>query len=282
MLNSYYVKINWQMDGFNILKNMKTSIEMVDFHVHESYEIYYLISGERNYLIGDRTYKVPAGSLVFVPPHEIHRTTKTNVPIYERIVFNFTEQFLGSDKSVLKHEFSPFYTHTYVLKLPIHLQKKVEELLYRMITEYETQDTGSGFKIKAALLNLIVLSLRQNRDTLHNQMSFQSAAQHRIYQIMRYINEHYSNRLTLEVLADQFHLSTFYLSRSFKKETGFTVTDYLGAVRIKAAQKLLRETNWKLNRVMEEVGFGDYSYFGKLFKKISQCTPREYRKMQRY
>jgi YesN/AraC family two-component response regulator len=266
---------------FYLEESVKTSIEMAAPHFHEMYEIYYLISGERNYLIGNRTYKVSPGDLLFIPSYEIHRATNTSFLFHERIVVNFTKKFLAQDAVWLEDEQSPFVTGTHLISLPVHIQKKVEELLGRMVLEFRTKDKGYETSIKAALLELLILGLRQNRGELNKPVEYANPSHRKISEIIRFINENYAKPITLYSLSQKFFISPYYLSRLFKSTTGFTYVEYLTTVRIKSAQRLLRETKWKMSRIMEHVGFHDPAHFGKVFKKMSRCTPLQYRKMYR-
>ena len=81
----------------------------------------------------------------------------------------------------------------------------------------------------------------------------------------------------VEQLAQQFYLSSSYLSRLFKRETGTTLTTYLQNVRIEAAKNLLRTTALKSYEVAERVGINDPVYFSRIFKKITGLKPKDYR-----
>jgi AraC-like DNA-binding protein len=260
---------------------VRTSEEMRHPHYHDMYEIYYLISGERNYLIGNRTYNVLPGDLLFIRPYEIHRATNTSTLYHERFVIHFGKQFLAQDCAWLEDPCSPFATHTPVIKLPVGLQKRVEELLHRIVVEYRERDRGFEANIKAALLELLILSIRQNRKTMNGPAESSTQAQGKISNVIRFINENYEQPLTLELLAEKFHISPYYLSRLFKNKTGCTYVEYMTTVRVKSAQRMLRETGWKVTAIAEKVGFQDISHFGKIFKKITNCTPLQYRKMYR-
>ncbi len=80
--------------------------------------------------------------------------------------------------------------------------------------------------------------------------------------MVEYINANYKQPLTLTRISNEFYLSTFYLSRIFKQVTGFSFVEYLQAVRIKEARRLLRETRWKIIEVAEESGFDNVAHFG--------------------
>ena len=95
---------------------------------------------------------------------------------------------------------------------------------------------------------------------------------------LNYIDLNLSHTLTLNVLADYSHVSTSYLSRSFKKEVGSTLTDYITTCRIHSSLRLLSTTTLPIQEVAFYVGMEDYNYYTKVFKKIIGCTPSEYRK----
>jgi YesN/AraC family two-component response regulator len=87
--------------------------------------------------------------------------------------------------------------------------------------------------------------------------------------------------LTLPALSDHFYISTSHLSRLFKEVSGFTFTEYMNIVRIKEAQKLLRETNFKVADIAETVGFGNIAHFGRVFKENTNITPLQYRSLNK-
>jgi len=92
-----------------------------------------------------------------------------------------------------------------------------------------------------------------------------------------YIHEHYNEQVTLNEVAENIYVSTFYISRMFKKELGKSFVDYLNDVRIEKSKELLKDVRYKTYEVAEIVGIPDPHYFSKLFKKYSGMTPSEYR-----
>lgn len=92
-----------------------------------------------------------------------------------------------------------------------------------------------------------------------------------------YIHEHYSEPVTLNEVAENIYVSTFYISRMFKKELGKSFVDYLNDVRIEKAKELLKDVKYKTYEVADIVGISDAHYFSKLFKKHCGITPSEYR-----
>ena len=92
-----------------------------------------------------------------------------------------------------------------------------------------------------------------------------------------YIHDHYNEQVTLNEVAENIYVSTFYISRMFKKELGKSFVDYLNDVRIEKSKELLKDVRYKTYEVAEIVGISDPHYFSKLFKKYSGMTPSEYR-----
>jgi two-component system response regulator YesN len=93
----------------------------------------------------------------------------------------------------------------------------------------------------------------------------------------RYIEENFSNPITLEDVAFRINVSPQYLSRLFKEETGENFIDYLTRIRIKAARKLLEGTEHNVKEICFKTGYGDPNYFSRIFKKATGLTPTEYK-----
>lgn len=94
---------------------------------------------------------------------------------------------------------------------------------------------------------------------------------------IKYMKTNYSKELTLKSVSDKLYISTWYLSKLIKKETGNTFVDILNEIRIQESKKLLKEPKYKIYEIAELVGFTDVPYFTKLFKKVTGITPMEYR-----
>ena len=100
-----------------------------------------------------------------------------------------------------------------------------------------------------------------------------------IIKIKTYISQNYMNNISLEVLSKIIYMHPAYLSYFFKQETGINFSDYLFDVRMLNATKLLRENKYKINEISRLVGYSNYRYFLKQFKKYSSYTPQAYRKI---
>jgi two-component system response regulator YesN len=92
-------------------------------------------------------------------------------------------------------------------------------------------------------------------------------------QIMKYLNENYEKDVSLKKLSEHFHMNSSYISYLIKNETGLTYSQHLTELRIEKAKKLLTTTDLSLTEISEAIGFNDYFYFIKKFKKVVGVTP---------
>lgn len=96
--------------------------------------------------------------------------------------------------------------------------------------------------------------------------------------IIRYLQEHLDKEISLNILADEFHLSSQYISQLFKSEIGVNFLAYLTSIRMERAKKLLLATSLSIGEISEKCGYADYRVFTKVFKKEEGSTPSQYRR----
>ena len=99
-----------------------------------------------------------------------------------------------------------------------------------------------------------------------------------ILKVKAYVEKHYPENVTLEILANLIHMNAYYFSSYFKKHTGENFKDYVNRVRMNAAMELLLTTSMKSYEIAEEVGFKDHKYFSKIFQKRYGMTPSQYKR----
>ena len=99
-----------------------------------------------------------------------------------------------------------------------------------------------------------------------------------VQNMIGYLQEHYAESLTLQVLAEKFGMNESYISSLIKKRTGKGFSEHLTEIRIQKAQELLRTTNDRIEAIAARVGYPDYYYFTKVYKKTTGISPTAYRK----
>ena len=94
-----------------------------------------------------------------------------------------------------------------------------------------------------------------------------------------FLDEHYSEKLSLESVAGHFYIDKHYLARLFKEQYGVTLVNYLQQVRITHAKRMLRFTDKSIEAIGLECGIGDLNYFSRVFKKLEGVSPSEFRRV---
>src|SRR5699024_8296255 len=141
----------------------------------------------------------------------------------------------------------------------------------KMLTEYHINYSNSNRYLQLLLSQFLLECER----LLHQQKSLQKDStrvyhQHEIVDdIISHINENYYKSLTLTILAEIFYLHEQYVSKLFKQSIGCSFTEYLNAVRITEAKRLLSETNLKINQITKRVGYTNHVHLWRIFKKLT-------------
>jgi two-component system, response regulator YesN len=100
-----------------------------------------------------------------------------------------------------------------------------------------------------------------------------------IQQIKQYIVEHSHQDITLDAIGKKVGLSPFYISKMFKEQLGVNYIDFLTECRIEKAKKLMGDPERSMKEITFEIGYHDPNYFSKVFRKMCDVSPTEYRKM---
>jgi len=250
-------------------------------HYHSTYEIYYQLSGRRHYFIKDRTYAIAPGDLVFINKYDVHKTSVLGPPQHERIVINFSDAFLGSDHPLFRPDLlHVFGRENHLYRLKPQAQWFVEGLFRQMTGELKRQEDGFEISIRLLLTQLLLFTARMKDADVAVTDDPLSPTHRRIAEVVKFIRARYRDPLTLPALSARFEMSPSYLSRTFKKVTGFTVVGFHNLTRIREAQRLLSQTDARVTDISEQVGFEQFAHFNRTFRKITGMNPTRYRKLQ--
>lgn len=102
-----------------------------------------------------------------------------------------------------------------------------------------------------------------------------------ISQVVDFVDSHFEDELTLELVSETFNMSQSFLSSRFHRETGMTFSEYLARKRLEHAKLLLKSTEMTIGMIAEDCGIHDNNYFSRIFKKYEGLTPQEYRRKNR-
>ena len=270
--------------AFSIEKSKVKGVYNMHYnHYHDAYEIYYLLQGERNFFIKDRTYTITKGNLTFININDLHKTvdTKKGKIFYERILINFKKEFLDSIlTSTVEKELSDLLNlNSSVITMDFEENRLIEELLFKMLKEEDSKLPNSKLYTKTLLLQLLITI---NRCVVNStKMPKAELKNENIFRIVRYLNSNYANKISLHSLCDEFFMSESHLSRSFKNVTGFNIINYLNIIRIKETQKLLIHSNKNITEIAYKVGYESITNFERVFKSMTSISPLKYRRINK-
>lgn len=150
-----------------------------------------------------------------------------------------------------------------------------EELWDNLYSVSSSSDYIRDMRINQDLNCLLTLLMQES---WHPETQRSGTKKQSLVKIKKYLDEHYSQKISLDLLSEQFFINKFYLTRVFKEQFGISVNNYLLQVRITHAKQLLRFTDQTIEEVGLSCGIGPLYYFSRVFKKIEGLSPNEYRK----
>lgn len=261
-------------------------------HQHTFIEIAYMFSGTARQTVyfpdgSEETVLLEEGMLLFIPPHTDHTVSIFDDSIMINIlirtnalIYTFTE--LIGENSLM----CDFFAHilynqtglnTYLL-FSTNGDSRLQEILLDMMIE-ECLFTDSSQRAIYLLLGLFFTYLQRDYANTMQFSSHMSSGINYIPQILNYIQSHYANTSVPDIAA-HFSISTSHLNRMFKQYTNMTIIKTIQKIRIKAACRLLTQTSLSVQEISEAVGYGDVTFFIRIFKQYQQLTPLQYRKHQ--
>ncbi len=238
-----------------------------DQHYHRCYELYYLVSGERTYIIDNRLFTCQPGDVVLVKPNVLHGTTGTR---YSRYVVNFDETFLNRyfRESETRH-----MTECFSQGFIVHAGAEGETLFASLVKDYDAED----FRLLSLHLGLTLNRLEKL--LLEQRSADEKREIHpKIAEIIHYIGEHYQEISNIGEIADHFYFSKYYLSHIFVKNAGVSIGVYLLNLRLANASRMLAGTDRPVSEISEACGFRSVTHFCNTFRKHTKMSPVQYRK----
>jgi len=248
-------------------------------HFHDTYEIYYLMSGSRIFFIKDKMIDVPENSLIIIHPNVLHRVINAPESDYTRFITYFN---MDAFPSFLINDFtiSPFLKNDYIVfQFTEREREAANKFVKPMIEEALKKETGYEITLYGLFLQYLAFCFRCIKKDHPVIPSIKNPTYIRTTEVVKYINEHYNEDLSLDVLADKFYVSPFHLCRKFKEVTQFSLSNYINIVRIKEAIIIMNKAPKKsIKSIAKEVGFKSYTNFSRAFKEITGHSPMYYKK----
>ncbi len=239
-------------------------------HIHDRCEIYYFIEGEADYLVEGTEYHLKRGSLLVMRPGEVHRAKLLTNGIYERYAVNFPISLF--DDIDPKRHLVRLYTERALGKHNHYDRPEFEELLGQLCGEH-----GDDYERKIVayrVLMEILLGLDEEfRDRSENEGGRKSGSSSIALKMLKYVNSHLFEDLSVSFLAQRFFLSRSQVGRLFKQSTGASPWEYITAKRLIAAREMIKKGE-SAGETAEKCGFGEYSTFYRAYVKRYGESPK--------
>lgn len=246
----------------------------IEGHCHTFYEVYYFISGDAEIMVEGSVYALSPHTLILLAPNVMHGIKVNSREDYVRDVLYFHPQDLMPD-----------YRHLLTNILSSHKNNHTRELIYshaegfRLDSFYynirqlddqpeEMRTMMAPIFIEAFLCQILLMAKSLKPATLANQLPTKTI------EVLNYVNERLTERLSLEKIADHFFISKNYLNANFKKYLGTTVMDYVRYKRITLAKQAIQAGESAMDAALQS-GFSDYSSFYRAYVKYEGHSPRE-------
>ena len=253
-------------------------MDEVELHHHDFYEIYMLLRGSVSYTVENRIFHMRAGDLMLISPLELHQARiATDADAYERIVLWIARPYLEglstAHTSLTRCFDTSIPSHTNLLRLPGATGAPLRTTVDKMCALKASKDYGSDLLAQSALVELLVGLNRAAAD--RGDARPVGTSDQVVDAVLHYINEHYSEPLTLDQLSEKFFISKYHLLRKFDAQVGTTLHRYILQKRLLNAKQLLAG-GVPPNEVCQYCGFGDYANFYRAFRAEYNQTPRQY------
>ena len=255
------------------------------WHWHEEFQFCLVTGGSIRFLVGTKTYLLNEGDGIFIGSGYLHMAKPVQDPDSSYICLDVGERLLGLFPGSIFEEryLLPYRKAAFMEVCPFYKEKEWQAQELRRIRRayelYEEKPFGYEFHL-AAIIGELWLALLEHRP--EGEAETGSRREHEAVQaVIRFIQKHYPDPITMEEAAKEAHFSVGECSRIFRRVTGETVFSYLRAYRLERGLELLAGTDHPVAQIADEVGFCSASYFVELFRKQHGITPLQYRKRVR-
>lgn len=253
-------------------------------HAHPFYELYYCVGGDVNFLVSGVEHKVKPDTMIIIQPNEFHGIRVNSSQTYDRFTMHFDLDLLSVEHrsllvSALPGARGPAEGDAggVAAGSPANYLEDAHKLGMRSAFENFDALAELDEDMQRKLIPIFMEALLARLLAVRPKPQLQEEGAHgrssnTAKQVVEYINEHFTEKLTLDILAEKFYISKSHLNLSFRKATGTTVIDYLIHKRVTYAQQLLINGLFAA-QAATVAGFSDYTSFYRAYVKHFGHSP---------
>lgn len=234
-------------------------------HLHNHLEIVYMMEGHATAFLENQEYPLNAGDLFIAFPNQIHKYIHKQDDLYILLIFS----------PELCPEFQALFTRSVPVSPVCRAagnNPRLTRLLQEIIEVNDPEQPYFSAEIKGYFLAML--------SELFRQMSFEPVSaldNNAVRDVLNYCTKNYAGNLQLDAVAQALHINKYYISHLFTQKLHVRFNEYVGMLRVSAAQQLLDAGNESITDIAYSVGFNSTRSFNRLFLKYMNVTPREYR-----
>ncbi len=255
-------------------------VEPYSWHYHKEIEFLCIVKGKLTVSVESNTYEMYEGDWMVIEPGLAHYTVKTeNVeygcaifPVLPHIVDTFPE---GSGVFLTNKNLTDKFVQL-IDSFP-EIKQKGKELFCEMLEAQREKRKGYMLVLRANIQRLLYYTIQvlNATDIPEEQKKYNYS---KIVPAIKYIDEHMSEKIDVNHLAELCHYNYFYFSKIFRYFMGTTITEYINRERYKYAKMYLIESNMSISDIAHKVGFSNENSLYAYFKKVSGITPAQFRR----
>lgn len=254
--------------------NSRSNYMTINVHTHSAIEFIYITDGRFKVSIDGNFYHVNPGDLIMFRSHGIHSMISENtekngyyaLKVKPKILQDISPQRLVTKISFRFSVCNPQIKHFWTKEELEGTQ--IKDGFEQLIKDMDNKDTYSDISMFIAITK-IILGILSADDNLDNILPSNDT----IYESITYVNAHFAEELTAEVVAKKINMSCGHFSRSFKSATGTSFKDFLNITRTNYAQQLLLTTDLSILEIAGMCGYNSSPYFVTIYKKYKGKTP---------
>ena len=251
----------------------------IPVHWHDEFEIIYVRSGFLTVSISGESYIGKTGEAFVVSPGNLHLMgSQTGTVDYYTFLFPLKYISFRTDDMLDEKLLEPLNSGH--LMICPRVKDTAKELCEQLIEIYEAKKDESESKITTQVRTKIILlqfilEMWKKGFVIENDTSGRNTVEK---EMVSYIQQNFTGKISLREFGEQFHLSEKYISRYFKEHFHITLSQYVTYLRLEHAKQLLQDTDIPVTDVAMQSGYQNVSYFIRSFQKAYAVSPLKYRK----
>lgn len=270
----------------------KNVLGFVNWHWHYEFQLTYVVRGTISVFFNQQTIDLHEGQGIYINPEVLHMIRDRydsdamfiSLDVSPKLLTSFPNSVF--ERSYVKPVFCSSAADAVILDPGVFWQKKILDEAMSIEQDYKSRSFGWELAVSSSLYAIwkeLVCHLHESLAE-HDAPAADGARMRRnqrIKEILSYIREHFTEKITLDEIAKHLHLSTNECCRFFKKNMNCTLFEYITEYRLSKSMELLEHTDLPVSQIAYESGFGSSSYFIEKFRKNVGMTPAAFRKAGR-